>query len=222
MKTILIIIVILLIFYIVGIKTKSKPAIVNENNIDIDNLNKKASEKFLVKDANSCIIISDLVLSLDPLNSHALENRAIALEYLNYNFDAINDYEKCIELDGTDPNLYGLLGLTYRKIGEIEKGQEYLLKSINMGFNHYEMVYNMLEKCPEGVKERMATKGKIPENLKIRNPKDINGNFSEVDKEELLQSTKIALNRIKETHLFNKNSEFLELESRVKKHIELN
>ena len=154
MKIILIIIIILLIFYIVGIRDRNKIIIRNENNIDVDKLNKKASEKFLVKDANSCVIISDLVLTLDPNNSRALENRAIALEYLNYNLDAIKDYEKYIEIDGTDPNLYGLLGLTYRKIGEIEKGQEFLLKSINMGFSLYEMNYNMLESCHEMVKRK--------------------------------------------------------------------
>jgi tetratricopeptide (TPR) repeat protein len=192
------------------------------NNIDVDKLNKKASEKFLVKDADSCVIISDLVLTLDPNNSGALENRAIALEYLNYNLDAIKDFEKYIEIDGTDPNLYGLLGLTYRKIGEIEKGQEYLLKSIKMGFNLYEMPYNMLENCHEMVKKKMSEKGKIAENLKTRSAKDINGKFSEVDKEELLDYTKTALNRMKENNILNKNPELTELESRVRKHIESN
>ena len=222
MKIILIIIIILLIFYIVGIRDRNKINISKENNIDVDKLNKKASEKFLVKDADSCVIISDLVLTLDPNNSGALENRAIALEYLNYNLDAIKDFEKYIEIDGTDPNLYGLLGLTYRKIGEIEKGQEYLLKSIKMGFNLYEMPYNMLENCHEMVKKKMSEKGKIAENLKTRSAKDINGNFSEVDKEELLDYTKTALNRMKENNILNKNPELTELESRVKKHIESN
>lgn len=222
MKIILIIIIILLIFYIVGIRDRNKNNTQRENNIDVDKLNKKASEKFLVKDANSCVIISDLVLTIDPFNLKALENRAIALDYLNYNIDAINDYEKYIEIGGTDPNLYGLLGLTYRKIGEIEKGQEYLLKSINLGFSLYEMNYNMLENSHEMVKKRMSEKAKIPENLKIRNAKDINGNFSEVDKEELLQFTKIALDKIKENNILNKNPELTELESRVRKHIESN
>ena len=206
----------LYISYIILKDIKTKKVIKKENSIDNKKLNDKATEKFITKDYESCVIISDLILTIDPYNSKALVNRAMALECLNFNLDAINDYEKYMEIDGTDPNVYGLLGLTYRKIGEIEIGQEYLLKSINMGYSFYKMQYEILENSHILLKKKIKEKSKNPELLKKRNPNDIKGNFSEVNNEELLKAFENGLELLRNNKDLNKHINLKEIENKIK------
>ncbi|MEZ4721288.1 MAG: hypothetical protein R2813_05355 [Flavobacteriales bacterium] len=151
----------------------------------IHSLLKKANEKLLVKDYHGCVAVADLILSITPEFAPALITRANGLSALNFNLDAIDDFEKALSLGDSDAVTVGLLGFSYKKIGEIEKGQQLLKRSIDMGFKGYEMAYNLQESVSDDVTKILVEKARQPENLKRRIDDDIIGDFSEVDRDEL-------------------------------------
>jgi len=182
MNTILIVIIVLTVLYLIGryssknINTSS--TITGATNSQIDSLLRRANEKIITKDFKGAVAITDKVLLLQPNNYDALVCRANSLEALNFNLDAIEDYEKAISIDSSDGNTLGLLGLTYRKIGDIENSQKYLKLSVDKGMKLYEMNYNMFVTASDTMKQAYAQRGNIPENHKRRNPNDFVDNLS--------------------------------------------
>lgn len=141
-------------------------------NVSEDNLLKKSFEKLFNKDYLSAIAMTDKILFKQPNNYRALTCRASSLEALNFNLDAIEDYEKALQIDKSDANIYGLLGLTYIKIGDMDSGQKNLKISIQMGLKLYEMHYNLLLASSDELKQAMIKRAKVPENLLKRNPNE--------------------------------------------------
>lgn len=190
MYTLFIVVGIILIIYVIGrISKKSRINDITSVNqrktfFEIKNLIRRANEKQIIKEFESAIAICDKVLLLEPNNYDALVCRANCLEALNFNLDAIEDYKKAIDIDDTDGNILGLLGLTYRKIGDLENGQKYLKASLDTGYKVYEMNYIMMSKVSEETKKILMTQGSAPENLNRRNPEDFTDNLTEVDKDE--------------------------------------
>ncbi|HDK42697.1 MAG TPA: tetratricopeptide repeat protein [Candidatus Pacearchaeota archaeon] len=154
---------------------------------------KRANEKFIIKDYKSSVALADKVLILDPNNYLALITRANSLASLNYYLDAIDDYEKAISIDNSDANTYGLLGLTYKKIGEFDKGQENLKKSIGLGWKLYESAYNMDNSLSEDYKLFVIEKAKKSDYFRKRNPSDFDVYISGTDKTELRSAAEDGL-----------------------------
>ena len=128
----------------------------------------KLKDKFDIKDYNSALAIADNILEFNPNNYSALNFRAMSLENLNYNLDAIDDYENLLKIDNSVGNIYGLLGLTYRKIGDLNNSFKNLEIAIEKGQKQYEMTYNLIQTCNDDLKLRMIENGNKPENLKRR------------------------------------------------------
>jgi tetratricopeptide (TPR) repeat protein len=202
MNTFLIIAIVLIILYLIG-KSSSKKKyekFISEgtywSNLKLDNLLKRANEKGITNDFRGAVAITDKVLLLQPDNYMALVCRANSLEALNFNLDAIDDYEMALSIDNSDGNIYGLLGLTYNKIGDIENGLRCLKLSIDKGIKQYEMNYNIIQNAPDVMKQAVAKRGNSPEKHLRRNPDDFFDNLSQVDKDELKQAIKDSLHRL--------------------------
>lgn len=200
MNTVIVIAIVLIVLYNIARylgkngNTYSKDQ--NTKNFNIDSLLKRANEKMITKDFKGAIAITDKVLLLQPDNYDALVCRANSLEALNFNLDAIEDYERAISLDSSDGNILGLLGLTYRKIGDIESGQKYLKLSIDKGTKLYEMNYNMLLTASDIMKQAYVRRGNIPENYQRRNPHDFVDNLTQVDRDEFKQAVRDNLHSL--------------------------
>ncbi|MDP1727970.1 MAG: hypothetical protein Q8M15_14390 [Bacteroidota bacterium] len=188
------IVLIYLVIKLVSKKSEYPPTIKNEGKntpeVNIKSLLKRANEKGIIKDFKSAVAITDKIILLYPSNYDALVIRANSLGALNFNLEAIDDYEKALSIDNSDPNIIGLLGLTYHIVGEFEKGQEKLKLSIQMGYKLYEMNYNMKLKMPDSVKSMLVERSKKPENLVRRNPSDFVDNLSETDHIEFKRALK--------------------------------
>jgi tetratricopeptide (TPR) repeat protein len=201
MTTILIIAVVIATLIFIGVLTNKK--IDNTSNhkaikkyVSVDNLLRRASEKFIIKDYQSAIAIADKILTIQPDNYNALTCRASSLEALNFNLDAIDDYEKALQIDQSEANIYGLLGLTYRKIGDIDSGLKNLEISIQKGLKSYALIYNMLLSDSDELKQAMIKRAKVPKNLQRRNPNDFVDNLTSVDKNEIKEALKSQIHHL--------------------------
>ena len=144
----------------------------------------RAFEKYTISDYRSAIAIYDKILDLNPLLAKHIVMRAQCLERLNYNLDAIDDYESAISINDSDGNWFGLLGLLYHKIGNLDKAENYLKLSIEKGWKMYEPNLKMLSfLTSEDVRKALIEKCNKPENLTRRNKKDFENNLSEIDRE---------------------------------------
>jgi tetratricopeptide (TPR) repeat protein len=159
----------------------------------VDSLIKRALEKQIVEDYKGAIAIVDKIIEIDPENFSALTCRATSLQALNFNLDAIDDFEKALRIDKTDANIYGLLGMTYIQIGEIENEMKNLEISMQMGLMIYEVNYNMIIANIDELKETMVKRAKVPENLQRRIPKDFIDNMSPVDEYEFKKEFKAQI-----------------------------
>lgn len=145
----------------------------------------RAYEKLTVNDYRSAVAIYDKLLDLNPSLASDLAMRAQCLERLNFNLDAIDDYEKAISIDDSDGNLFGLLGLLYLKIGNIDKSEIFLKKSINKGWKMYETNLKMLSfLSTDYLRQGLIEKCNKPENLTRRNKKDFEDDLSEIDRKD--------------------------------------
>jgi hypothetical protein len=160
-------------------------------------LNKSLSEKFLAKEYRNCIAIADKILTIDPKNYKGLTARASSLANLNYHLDAIEDYQAALEIQNKDGNIHGLLGLTYRKVGEIEKSNYHLKRAIELGSKMYEMPYQLFLKLNDESVNLMIEKGKNSENQVRRNKADFEDRLSEADKEEYQKGLESANSALK-------------------------
>jgi tetratricopeptide (TPR) repeat protein len=161
----------------------------------------------ITKEYKSAVAIVDKVLLVYPLHYDALIIRANCSEWLNYNLDAIEDYEKALSIDNSDANIYGLLGLVYKKIGELDIGQEKLKISIQKnGLTSYEMSYNMLLKASDELRQVLIERAKKPDNLLRRNPNDFVDDLTEADKMEFLSAIKNNLPILERELLVNPNN----------------
>jgi tetratricopeptide (TPR) repeat protein len=181
--------------------TKEMPVSLPDN---VKNMRRRAFEKYIVKDYKSAIAIYDRIIELDSENVDALEMRAQSLEILNFNLDAIDDYNKVISIDGSNANVFGLLGLTYKKIGELDKGNYYLQEAVYKGAKLYESIYSFSIGVPEGLKEALIKRGKTSENLQRRSANNFIDDLSEVDEKvynenfaTMLKSKEISDERMK-------------------------
>ena len=151
---------------------------------------KEAKGRLLLEEYNVVIAITDQILETQPKNHEALLLRALSLEAINYNLESIEDFELANSIKEIDANNTGLLGLTYKKIGEFEKGQEYLMQSIEKGSNTYEASYNANKRASPLAIEIYKSKTKIPENLLRRNKTEFVRYLKESDKTNLIEGIK--------------------------------
>jgi tetratricopeptide (TPR) repeat protein len=165
--------------------TKSDKSSYYPSENELNPMIKRAYEKYIVNDYHSAIAIYDKLLDLNPLLASDLAMRAQCLERLNFNLDAIDDYEKSISMDDSDGNLFGLLGLLYLKIGNIDKSEIFLRISVNKGWKMYEHNLKMLSfLTKEDIRQTFIEKCNKPENLKRRDKKDFEDDLSEIDKQD--------------------------------------
>jgi tetratricopeptide (TPR) repeat protein len=165
-----------------GFKVANKPAYYLSET-ELKPLIIRAFEKYTTDDLRSAVAIYDKILDLNPCLIDQLTMRAQCLERLNFNLDAIDDYESAISNDSTDGNLYGLLGLLYQKVGNFESAEKYLKLSIEKGWKMYEPNFNMLSLLNNAdLKNALMEKCKKPENLMRRNKKDFEDDLSEIDR----------------------------------------
>lgn len=150
----------------------------------LQNMKKRAIEKYVTKDFKNAIAIYDKILELNPRLHDALIMRAQCLEVLNFNLDAIDDYEAAFEIDDSDGNVIGLMGLLYSKIGQLEKAKYYLELSIARGWKTYEVNLIALNNFSEDTLKVLQESRQKPENLLRRNRKDFEDDLSEIDREE--------------------------------------
>jgi tetratricopeptide (TPR) repeat protein len=143
----------------------------------------RALEKYTTNDFRSAVAIYDKILDLNPLLVNDLVMRAQCLERLNYNLDAIDDYELAISIDESDGNWFGLLGLLYQKIGNLDSAEKYLKLSIEKGWKMFEPNLKMLSfLSSDDIKQALIEKCRKPENLTRRNKKDFEDNLSDIDR----------------------------------------
>ncbi len=216
---ILIILIIILILYLIkksysnkkeGIKSihiSSNFKVITEKNVT--NLLKRALSMQITKNYHGAIAIADKILILSPNNYKALIIRADCLSALKYNLDAIDDYEKVISIDDSDPNLIGLLGMSYHAVGEFEKGQEKLLKSIQMGYNLFKASYNINCIVGDYVRNRMINDAKRPENLLRRNTADFIDDESEIENIKIIKALKVQIKDLR--YAFDQNPNNIEI-----------
>lgn len=155
------------------------------NSNELKTLIKRAFEKYTINDYQSAIAIYDKILDLNPLLVDDLVMRAQCLERLNYNLDAIDDYESAISINDSDGNWLGLLGLVYQKIGKLEKAEKFLKLSVEKGWKMYESNLKMLSLLSHAdVRQALIEKCNKPENLTRRNKIDFEDDLSEIDRNE--------------------------------------
>jgi tetratricopeptide (TPR) repeat protein len=211
----LIILAIIIILILIGKFSSRNRSEISNNRINhfsndkITVLLTRAYEKQIIKDYKSAVAICDKVLLLDKDNYDALCCRANCLEALNFNLDAIEDYIKALKIDSSDGNIHGLLGLTYRKIGDIENGQKYLKNSVSRGMMLYKFNYEMLLSASDILKEAFIKKGNNPENLLRRNPNDFVDNLSEVDTLDFNEEVKKQLYHLENAISIDPDNEHL-------------
>ncbi len=227
MSTILIIIagIILIVLVIKLLKTKSSDTIIESshsiNYEYLDKLLKRGVKKNIIGDYKSAVAIADQILLLDPNYYEALTLRAHGLEALKFYLDAIDDYEKALSIDSSDGNIFGLLGLTYMKIGDFENAAKNLGISAKMGFRTYEEMYKLIISRSDNFKKRFIENAKKPENLLRRNPSDFVDDFEDIDNNMFIEALKRNIHYLEDAILNNPNNVKLkEIYNRVKKDIE--
>lgn len=145
----------------------------------------RAFEKYTVTDYRSAIAIYDKILDLNPLLTDDLAMRAQCLERLNYNLDAIDDYELAISINDSDGNWFGLLGLVYLKIGNLDKAELFLKISVQKGWKMYEPNLKMIRSLSnDNIRQEMSESITKPEKLTRRNKNDFEDDLSEIDRIE--------------------------------------
>jgi len=151
---------------------------------------KNAKGRLLLEEYNIVIAITDQILETQPKNHEALLLRALSLEAINYNLESIEDFEMANSIKDIGANNTGLLGLTYKKIGEFEKGQEYIKQSIEKGSTTYEANYNANRRASPLAIEIYKAKTKIPENLLRRNRSEFVTYLNDSYKADLIDGIK--------------------------------
>lgn len=132
--------------YFISVKKNAdnpKELNIKDDESKIELLESKADEEFLNKNYSIAVDICDEILKIKPDYYEALITRAMSLENLGFNLDAIDDYEKAISIN-VDYNNYGLLGLCYYRIGEIQKAIQKLELAVKNGFHVYQPIYSNL------------------------------------------------------------------------------
>lgn len=164
-----------------GSKRHSKRKSVNCEASSIKASIARAYQKMMTGDFKSGVAIADKVLLIDPVNSQAYFVRAMCLEALNFNLDAISDYERGLELNDSDANFFGLLGLVYNKIGIPDKAIENLQIAVNSGHSNYKMILFGLLQMSDVVRQKVAAHNAIPEKLQRRESTTFDDDLKEVD-----------------------------------------
>lgn len=131
-----------------------------------------AYSEYESKNYQEAIELYDKILDLNSKSYNALTMRAQCLEILNYNLDAIDDYNNALSIENSDGNIFGLLGLLYIKIGEFKKGLSNLQTATNLGEEMYQSNLDMFQTFSDGMIESMTKMTKTPENLKRRDKRN--------------------------------------------------
>lgn len=169
----------------------------------------RANEKMIIGDYKCGVAIADKLLLMDPKNDSAYTVRATCLEALNFNLDAIEDYEEALKIDNSNANNYGLLGLTYNKIGDMEKAKKNLKVAVDKGYSNYQMMYTVLMNVSDLAKERMIARNSIPENLQRRRINCYEDDLSEVDRNLLNETVRSNLSLLETQIRENPNNQDL-------------
>lgn len=187
----------------------------------IKELSSEASNRFLNKQYESAVALTDKIFLLDQNNFSALNIRAMSLENLGYYLDAIDDYNKAIELRPNDANLIGLCGVCYNSIGDFQKAREYLKISVNKGMKIYVTSLQTIDILSEATLKMMKEHRSTPERMKRRTGKEFTisneaVNLKTIDDslKEFYLNTKNALNADPE------NKHLKELVDHYKKYFE--
>lgn len=147
----------------------------------------RAFEKYTTNDFHSAIAIYDKILELNPLLAGDIAMRAQCLEILNFNLDAIADYELAISINDSDGNWFGLLGLVYLKIGNLDKAELFLKISVQKGWKMYEPNLKMIRSLSnDHIRQAMTESITKPEKLTRRNKNDFEDDLSEIDRKEYI------------------------------------
>lgn len=139
--------------------------------------------KFIAGELHDSIAIADSLLEINPNSRKVLIYRANALSNLNFNLDAIDDYENALTINDFDGNTHGLLGLLYRKIGENENGDFHLQKAVEQGYKQYQLNIDVFQISLPQVTELLIAEGKKAENNLRRNKSDFEDSGTDVDEE---------------------------------------
>lgn len=192
-------------------------ALLNLHIKPFEKLQTQAEDLILFEEFHHIVAITDQILRIIPTNHDALVLRALALEALNFNLEAIEDYELAHSKKQLDANTYGLFGLTYRKVGEIEKGQQFLKLSIDNGLKTYEGNYNYIKIASPQVIEILNKNARTPENLQRRNLSDFVKFLTPSNKEELLVAIKKQIYNIESAiKKYPTDKEYLKMLARAK------
>lgn len=175
-------------------KQKNKKPI-NQKSVDYDELEiimKKAIKLSVLGNHYEAIAIYDKVLDEEPNFISALTLRAQSLEQLNYNLDAIDDYELAESIGEIDGNTYGLMGLLYKKVGMFEKAKKYLTIADANGAHQYGFMLPSFEHIftSDTLREMMMKKINESDNLKRRNRADFIFTNPEIDEEKFNDAMK--------------------------------
>lgn len=139
---------------------------------NLEEMKKIQFELSIVGKIKDAISLADIILDLDPNDYYVRGSRGASLIGLNYNLDAIDDLLLVLEHDPKDWNSYGLVGLAYQRIGNIEKSKEFYKKSIENSIegihNNYTLSYSMFEKMDDKTYEIIKSMHGKPDDLKRR------------------------------------------------------
>src|SRR5664280_53808 len=144
------------------------------NDSFIEKLNSEAHKRFLSKQYESAVALADKILLIDKDHYDALTLRAMSFQSLGYFLDAIEDFNRVIELRPFDGNIFGMCGLCYNSIGECEKAKAYLMVAIEKGMEFYSFNLNVIFELSRSKEtfELFVERGKTPERRKRRTDKD--------------------------------------------------
>jgi tetratricopeptide (TPR) repeat protein len=115
------------------ISVKPSPDVKLSENL----LNLNIIDSYYSDDFSKCIYFCNLSIKNFGYTRINLSKRAECLENLGYYLNAIKDYELDLEISGKDPNINGLMGILYFKIGYIELAKKNLIIAIDGGFPFY-------------------------------------------------------------------------------------
>lgn len=176
---------------------KSNKGNTSNNNEIVQKLSKEAINRFMSKQYESVVALTDKIILLDHSNYNALNMRASSLENLGYYMDAIDDYNKAIELKPNDANMIGLCGLCYNSIGELQKSKEYLEKAVNMGMKMYATTLATFSILSEKTLKMMGETRNTPERRKRRTGNEFTVSHEAVDLDTINESLRGYYNSMK-------------------------
>lgn len=104
-----------------------------QRNIENEALTKKALQYFIAGQYETAIAETDKIIDEDNnFSKEAYDIRAMSLESLNYNLDAIDDFTQSLTMDPSSANIYYLRGLARQKVGGYAEALEDLKYAVHL------------------------------------------------------------------------------------------